>query len=115
LVSLQYDARADEVEAFEQWSGRKLLVAPQLDQKREIDHTTALMANLDAVVSAPTAVCWMSAALGVRTLKILYKASWTALGLDYEPFAPACGCVVPETAGDWPAAFQKASSLLGAA
>lgn len=114
LVSLQYDARADEIEAFERGSGRKLLVAPGLDQKREINRTTALMANLDALISAPTAVSWMSAALGVRTFKMLYKASWTALGQDYEPLAPACHCIVPETAGDWPTAFHKASSLLEA-
>jgi tetratricopeptide (TPR) repeat protein len=114
FVSVQYDATADEIEAFEQGSGRKLLVPPGLDQKREIDRTMALIANLDAVVSAPTAVSWQSAALGVRTLKILYKASWTALGLDYEPFAPACRCIVPDTAGDWPTAFAKALSLLEA-
>lgn len=113
LVSLQYDAKAEEIEAFERRSDRKLLAAPGLDQKHEIDRTAALMANLNAVVSAPTAVSWISAALGVRTLKILYKASWTALGQDYEPFAPACRCIAPETSGDWPATFRKASFLLG--
>jgi tetratricopeptide (TPR) repeat protein len=112
LVSLQYDAKPDEIEAFERWSGRELVVAPGLDQKQEIDRTAALMANLDAVVSAPTAVSWTSAALGVPTLKILYKAAWTALGLDYEPFAPACRCIMPQTGGDWPAAFRKAASTL---
>ena len=60
----------------------------QLDQKQEIDRTAAMIATLDAVVSAPTAVSWMSAGLGVATSKILYNNSWTSFGESYEPFAP---------------------------
>ena len=111
LISLQYDARDDEIARLQTLSGRTIAVPP-LDQKNEIDRTSALMANLDAAVSAPTAVSWMSAGLGVKTFKILYNTSWTAFGRDYEPFAPACRCIRPETSGDWADAFAKARAAL---
>lgn len=112
IVSLQYDAREDEIALLEKLSGRKILVPPQLDQKHEIDRTCALMSNFDAAVSAPTAVSWMTAALGVPTIKVLYNTSWTAFGKDYEPFAPAARCITPAKSGDWSDAFVKASAEL---
>jgi len=114
LVSLQYDGREDEIRALEQMSGRTILVPPNLDQKQEIDRTAAFIAALDAVASAPTAVSWIAAGLGVPTLKLLYKTSWTALGADYEPFAPACRCIMPDEGGDWAATFAKAADVLNA-
>ena len=114
LVSLQYDGRPDEIAALEQMSGRTILVPPNLNQKQEIDRTAAFIAALDAVASAPTAVAWIAAGLGVPTLKLLYKTSWTALGADYEPFAPACRCIMPEVGGDWSTTFAKAANVLDA-
>jgi len=113
-VSLQYDAQPDEIEALQHMSGRKVLLPPNLDQKQEIDRTTALIAALDAVVSAPTSVSWMSAAAGVPTLKILYNKSWTSFGRDREPFAPAARCIMPARSGDWDDVFARASSTLSA-
>jgi tetratricopeptide (TPR) repeat protein len=112
LVSLQYDGRPDEIAALERMSGRKIFVPPGLDQKQEMDRTAALIAALGTVVSAPTAVSWISAGLGVKTLKILYRTSWTALGTDYEPFAPACRCIMPDENGDWATTFARASAAL---
>jgi tetratricopeptide (TPR) repeat protein len=113
LVSLQYDGRADEIAALEEMSGRRIFVPPGLDQKQEMDRAASLMAALDAVVSAPTAVSWISAGLGVPTLKILYRISWTALGTDYEPFAPSCRCIMPDENGDWATTFARAVKVLG--
>jgi hypothetical protein len=59
------------------------------------------------VVSAPTAVSWLSAGVGTPTWKVLYDTSWTALGQAYEPFAPACRLAMPQSRGDWPSAFRK--------
>jgi hypothetical protein len=70
------------------------------------------MSALDVVVSAPTAVSWIAAGLGVPTLKLLYKTSWTALGTAYEPFAPACRCIMPETSGDWSTTFVRAAKAV---
>ena len=111
-VSLQYDAQPEEIEALQHLSGRKILVPPGLEQKQEIDRTTGLIAALDAVVSAPTSVSWMSAAAGVPTLKILYHKSWTSFGRGCEPFAPAAHCIMPAKNGDWDDAFARAASAL---
>lgn len=112
VVSLQYDAREDEIALLETLSGREILVPPRLDQKHEIDRTCALMSGLDTAVSAPTAVSWMTAALGVPTFKILYNTSWTAFGRDYEPFAPNARCIRPAKTGDWASAFVKAAAAI---
>jgi hypothetical protein len=106
-VSLQYDVQESELDTLQRLSGRAILVAPELDQKQEIDRTAAMIATLDAVVSAPTAVSWMSAGLGVPTFKILYNNSWTSFGEGYEPFAPSCRCMMPKMSGDWSDAFQQ--------
>lgn len=100
-VVAQYDARPEEIEKLESISGRKLAVPQAIDQKKELDRAAALFSNLDAMVSAPTAVSWLSAGLGVPTFKVLYDASWTAFARHHEPFAPAAKLLMPKTPGDW--------------
>jgi tetratricopeptide (TPR) repeat protein len=109
-VSLQYDVQAEELETLKRLSGRSILVPPRLDQKQEIDRTSAMMSTLQAVVSAPTSVSWIAAALGIPTFKVLYNNSWTSLGEDYEPFAPSCRCMMPKTSGDWNDAFARTAN-----
>ncbi|HEY0107671.1 MAG TPA: tetratricopeptide repeat-containing glycosyltransferase family protein [Rhizomicrobium sp.] len=112
VVSVQYDAREDEVEALAQLAGRPILMPDDLDQKNELDRTAALLASLDAVVSAPTAVSWLAAGTGVDTYKVLYDTSWTAFGQPFEPFAPACELMMPATRGDWADVFDKTLSRI---
>ncbi|HTO41321.1 MAG TPA: tetratricopeptide repeat protein [Rhizomicrobium sp.] len=114
IVSVQYDAARDEVEKLEALSGRQILMPDGIDQKNELDRTCALLCALDAVVSAPTAVSWLSAGAGVPTFKVLYDRSWTSFGLDHEPFAPAATCVRPEFPGDWVGAFATARNAMRA-
>jgi len=112
-VCVQYDATPDEIAMLEAMSGRTIMVPQGIDQKQELDRACALLAALDAVVTAPTAVSWLSAGAGVPTVKILYDTSWTALGEAYEPFAPSCVCAMPKARGDWSDTFAKASALIG--
>lgn len=112
LVSVQYDATPEEVAQLEAISGRKILVPQGIDQKQELDRAIALMAALEAVVTAPTAVSWLAAGVGTRTFKILYDTSWTALGQAYEPFAPSCVCVMPRERGDWADVFKQVVTAL---
>jgi tetratricopeptide (TPR) repeat protein len=111
-VSLQYDATPDEIEALAQRAGRPIIVPDGIDQKRELDRACALMASLDAVVSAPTAVSWISTGAGVPTYKILLDTSWTSFGRDREPFAPSCVCIMPQRAGDWVDSFGQTLAAL---
>lgn len=112
LVSCQYDATPDEIAALEASSGRKIFVPPALDQKNELDRTAAMLSALDVLVSAPTAVSWLGAGTGTPTLKLLYDTSWTAFGQPYEPLAPSCLCIMPDTRGDWRDVFEKAAALI---
>jgi Tfp pilus assembly protein PilF len=112
LVSCQYDATTEEIAALETLSGRTIFVPPSLDQKNELDRTAALLSVLDLLVSAPTAVSWLGAGAGTRTLKLLYDSSWTAFGQDHEPLAPSCHCLRPVTPGDWNDTFGQARALI---
>ncbi|HYS46855.1 MAG TPA: hypothetical protein VEM35_10465, partial [Rhizomicrobium sp.] len=112
FVSAQYDATGEEIAALEQMSGRKLLMPEKLDQKNELDRTCAMLCAFDTLVSAPTAVSWLAAGAGVRTLKLLYSPVWTAMGRDHEPFAPSCDCLVPAAPGDWQDVFRQATTRL---
>ncbi len=107
FVSVQYDATPDEIAFLEEISGKTIIVPQGIDQKNELDRACALLAALDVAISAPTAVSWLSAGVGTRTLKVLYGLSWTALGRDYEPFAPSCQCVMPKQFGDWSNVFDQ--------
>jgi tetratricopeptide (TPR) repeat protein len=111
IVSTQYDATPDEIAALEAMSGRKIIV-PEFDQKNELDRACAMLAALDALVSAPTAVSWLGAGAGVKTLKLLYDTSWTAFGQTYEPFAPSCVCVMPKARGDWRDTFDQTKKII---
>ena len=111
-ISLQYDVQTSELEELQQLSARTILVPPGLDQKQEIDRTAAMIATLDAVVSAPTAVSWIAAGLGVPTFKMLYNNSWTSFGEGYEPFAPSCRCMMPNKSGDWRDVFAQTRTAL---
>src|SRR6185312_15132416 len=115
IVSCQYDASPDEIAALEETSGRQIFVPPFLDQKTELDRTAAMLSALDMLISAPTAVAWLGAGAGTRTLKLLYDTSWTAFGQDYEPLAPACRCVMPTLRGDWADVFAQTTALIGRA
>lgn len=112
LVCVQYDARPEEIAELEKLSGKTILVPAGIDQKNELDRAAALMAALSLVISAPTAVACLSAAVGTRTLKLLYGQSWTAMGRDYEPFLPSCQCVNPRRNGDWAEVFSKAKQFI---
>lgn len=114
FVSVQYDATPDEIAALEAISGRRIFVPQGIDQKNELDRAAALMAALDCVVTAPTAVSWLAAGVGTPTLKVLYDTSWTALGQVYEPFAPSCRCIMPKARGDWADVFAQVTAEITA-
>ncbi len=112
IICLQYDADQDEAATLSAISGRRVILPDNIDQKNELDRVAAMCSTLDAVVTAPTAVSWLSAAIGIATYKILYDTSWTSFGKTYEPFAPSARCVMPRLRGDWADTFAKAMAKL---
>lgn len=111
FIMCQYSHTSEEVAALEA-SGRPVHIPPGLDQKHEIDRLAALLSNLDALVSAPTTVASLAAAVGTPTLKLTYSGSWTAFGRAREPFLPAAQIVTPSAAGDWVQVFAQAQTEL---
>ena len=112
FIDLQYDSDPEERTELERLGGKSIHVPPGIDQKDELDRAAALMAAVDRLVSAPTAVASLAPAVGTRTIKIVFDSSWTGLGRDYEPFLPACQLAKPASPGDWADGFAQAKSWL---
>ena len=112
-IVAQYDAKPEEIAALRAM-GVRVAVPEGIDQKQELDRTAALLSVCDAVMSAPTAVSWLSAGLGVPTYKALYDLSWPSFCTDYEPFAPAARCLMPKIRGDWDDVMTQALAAITA-
>ncbi|MDZ5649160.1 tetratricopeptide repeat protein [Nitrospirillum sp. BR 11828] len=93
FVVLQYDAHAGDAAAemaeVTAATGVTLHLWEDLDLRNDQEGVAALMAGLDLVVSAGTAVGELSAALGVPTWRFQHMAGWAALGTGTRPWLPA--------------------------
>ena len=98
LVSCQYDATAEEIAALEAQSGRKIFVPPALDQKNELDRTAAMLSALDCWSAPPPPCPGWAPASGVKTFKFFTISAGPRSARAYEPFAPTCMLVMPQTA-----------------
>jgi tetratricopeptide (TPR) repeat protein len=69
-------------------------VPPGLDQFDDLDGVAALMAGLDLVVSAPTAVASLAGALGVTTLRVMRGCDWSLFGRARRTARSSCETVL---------------------
>lgn len=67
-INLQYDDCADEIAEIQQKFAVTVHKWDDLDQKDDLDQTAAMTSLLDLMVTAPTSVADMGAALGIPTL-----------------------------------------------
>ncbi|MGE0552363.1 MAG: tetratricopeptide repeat protein [Gemmatimonadales bacterium] len=88
-VNLQYDDCDDELAALEAEHGIRLLRFDDLDLRDDLDRVTDLVAALDAVVTAPTAVSSLAGAIGRPTWQLDVAGDWTALGEARSPWFPS--------------------------
>jgi tetratricopeptide (TPR) repeat protein len=91
-INLQYDLNDNNKYPDEEWitgRGENLVSWPGLDQKNDLENTAALIAGLDLVISAPTAVGELAAALGVPVWRFDRLGTWTSLGTGCRPWFPA--------------------------
>jgi hypothetical protein len=89
FVCVQYDDCRAELEEARQRFGIPLHAFPEVDLYNDLDEAAALKSALDLVISAPTAVSFLSAALGVPTWQMSYGADWHAHGTDRNLWFPA--------------------------
>lgn len=87
-VCLQYDQCETELEAARRRFGVELHRFPQVDYFDDLDEVAALMRALDLVISAPTAVSELAAALGVEVWQMDYGLSWQTHGTKGNPWFP---------------------------
>jgi Flp pilus assembly protein TadD len=110
FVSLQYDGhQAEREEALDRF-GTVLHHWPDLDQRNDLDGVAALMAGLDLVISAPTAVGELAAALGVPVWRIAAAGDWSALGTAVRPWFPSVALI--GQSGDHSAALAAVAQRL---
>lgn len=89
FINLQYDeCRAELTKARDEY-GVDIIDFPELNMHDDLDETSAMISQLDLVVSAPTAVAMMSAGLGVPTWNVLADYAWPLFGTKRHPFMPA--------------------------
>lgn len=104
LVNLQYNraaVRAAMAETAPDAARIELADWPDLDQMNDLDGVAALMAGLDLVITAPTSVGELAAALGVPVWRLSGSDDWSALGTGVRPWYPTMAVFPP--AADGPA------------
>jgi len=89
FVNLQYDECEDELLEAEAKFGVTIRRYPEVDMLDDLDETAALMRALDLVISAPTAVSILSAALGAKTWQLYFGVLWQCHGQPNSPWYPA--------------------------
>jgi Flp pilus assembly protein TadD len=111
LVSLQKDARPDELAAL----GPGVFDAgPHLADMAE---TAAVIANLDIVLTVDSAIAHLSGAVGARTLVLVpFSPDWRwLLARDGSPWYPSLRLFRQPAPGDWASAIGSASEALARA
>jgi tetratricopeptide (TPR) repeat protein len=89
FINLQYDECEAELAEAEAAFGISIERFPEVDMFDDLDETAALMRGLDLVISAPTSVSILGAALGVATWQMNHGAEWQLHGQANNPWYPA--------------------------
>lgn len=103
FVKLQYDKCDQELQEAEAKFGITITSFADIDLLSDLDDSAALMAALDLVISAPTAVSEIAAAVGAEVFRLDHNSkSWTALGDDRKmPWHPTIKLFAQPSEGDW--------------
>ena len=126
FVNLQYSDYADELKQAKQAYGINILGWDDFDLKNDLDDVMGLMSALDFIVSAPTAVQAMAAAIGQPVITLAKQRNWINFGRDYDPWfensseipfykmdeAMAFECTIAEIDKHYLAKFGKARTQL---
>ena len=94
-VNLQYGAHPAEIEAIEAASGHPLHQWPDLDLINDLEGLAGLIAELDLVITAPTAVGEFAGALGTPVWRIVGPADWSTLGTALRPWFASMRIISP--------------------
>jgi tetratricopeptide (TPR) repeat protein len=85
-INLQYGAQPEELTNLEQQAAAPLHQCPDLDLMDDLEGVAALIASLDLVITAPTAIGELAGALGVPVWRIGGPVDWSRLGTGVRPW-----------------------------
>lgn len=80
LVNLQYDQCEEELSEAQPLFGKEVVNFREMDMFDDLDEAAALMSELDLVISAPTSVSMLAAAVGTPTCLATTFFDWSCLG-----------------------------------
>ena len=86
FVNLQYSDYADELKLVKDTYGIEILQWNDFDLKNDLDDVMALMSQLDLIISAPTAVQSMAAAIGQPVSMLAKQRNWINFGCAQDPW-----------------------------
>ncbi|HJV76553.1 MAG TPA: tetratricopeptide repeat protein [Noviherbaspirillum sp.] len=114
FVNLQYDECSDELREAEAKYGVTITNFPDIDLRNQIDESAALMAGLDRVVTAATAVCEIAGSIGIETFRLNpYGKQWEVLGrTDTMPWHPTVKLIDQPSLGDWDTQLAAVANVL---
>jgi hypothetical protein len=112
-VSLQYDESEAELVAWEQATGVRVHRWPGEDLKNDLESVVGLIACLDAVVTAPTAVSSFAGAVGVPTYQVDSGSDWTVGDGERSPWFKTLQLASKRPGEGWEAAINRATGLIG--
>lgn len=87
-VNLQYDGAGAEIADLAARHGVRMHDFPDLDLTHDLDAAAALIAELDLVITAPTAVGEIAGALGVPVWRFQIAPDWSGVGTAIKPWFP---------------------------
>lgn len=107
-VNLQYDDCREELAAIEREWGITIHRWDGEDLKNDLESVVGLLAGLDAVVTAPTAVSSLAGAVGRPTWQLDSGSDWTVFGEARSPWFPTVAVAArrPDET-DWTSALDR--------
>lgn len=112
-VNLQYDDCAAEIARVHERFGVTIHRWPKENLKNDLESVVGLVWNLDAVVTAPTAVSSLGGAAGAPTWELDNGMDWTAHGEERNPWFPNIRLVRrPAGSADWRPALERIAAEL---
>lgn len=112
LVNLQYDQCEPELEQADKMFGKKVVNFREIDMFDDIDETTALISQLDLVITAPTLVSRLAAGVGVPTILMTTFFDWSQFNCEQDPWTANMLRFSRRWDQSWPEIFRQAAAAV---
>mgnify|MGYP001805902032 CR=1 FL=1 len=114
FVVLQYDPCAPALAEMAATTGAQVLHWPEQDLRNDLENAAALSAALDLVITAPTLVGELAAAVGTPVWRLSPGSDWTALGTAARPWYPEQRLFEPRPGEGLDRVAEQAAAALAA-